>query len=77
MATMTRPEAQKICTCGSCPTYVKCGEAWAYCLIESGKSKCITQEAGCICPDCPVQVQLGFGNQYYCIKGSEKAISGV
>jgi hypothetical protein len=76
MAKMTRPEAQKICICGKCPSYKKCGEAWAFCLIESGKSKCITDENGCICPGCPVQLQSDFSNEYYCIRGSNQAISG-
>lgn len=74
--TMSRSEAQKTCICGKCPTWVKCGEAWAYCLIESGKSKCITVEKGCDCPACPVQAQLGLIHEYYCTKGSEQAQLG-
>ncbi len=73
---MSRPEAQKICICGKCPTWFACGESWAYCLMESGKSKCITVEKGCDCPACPVQDQLGFTNEYYCIKGSNQAQTG-
>jgi hypothetical protein len=74
--TMPKSEAQKTCICGSCPSYVKCGEAWAYCLIESGKSKCITVEQGCVCPACPVQMELSYTNEYYCTKGSNKALVG-
>ncbi len=73
MANMTKAEALKICICTSCPTYVECAEEWAFCLIESGKSKCIKDENGCICPGCPVQSKLGFSHEYYCTKGSEKA----
>jgi len=77
MAKMVRSEAQKICICGTCPTWIKCGEAWAYCLIESGKSKCIKEEKGCVCPACPVQSQEGFTDQYYCTKGSEAELRGT
>lgn len=65
-------ESERICTCRSCPTYFDCGEKLAFCLWESGKSKCIITERGCVCPGCPVQQQNGFLNEYYCTRGSEK-----
>lgn len=70
---MNQEQASKICICGSCPTYFNCGEKLAFCLYESGKSKCIIHEMGCICPGCPVQQELGFSKIYYCIRGSNKS----
>ena len=69
---MNQEQAAKLCICGSCPSYFNCGEKLAFCLSESGKSKCIISEVGCVCPGCPVQQELGFGKIYYCTRGSEK-----
>jgi hypothetical protein len=69
---MNLDKASKICICGSCPSYFNCGEKLAFCLWESGKSKCIISEVGCICPGCPVQQELGFQKIYYCTRGSDK-----
>ncbi len=39
-----------------------------------GKSfMCITNEKGCICPDCPVTKEYGLKNTFFCMKGAEKA----
>jgi hypothetical protein len=69
---MDRSEAIAECTCPMCPTYINCGEQVGYCLSEIGKSKCITIEKGCICPQCPVQIEMNFTHDYYCIYGAEK-----
>lgn len=72
---MDKNKALAMCVCRMCPTYFDCSEPIAYCLIESGKSKCITTESGCICPGCPVQMEMRFKHDYYCIYDSEKAQS--
>lgn len=74
---MNQEQASKICICGSCPSYFNCGENLAFCLWESGKSKCISSEVGCICPGCPVQQELGFQKIYYCTRGSEKVLAAL
>jgi hypothetical protein len=68
---MNQEQASKICICGSCPSYFNCGEKLAFCLWQSGKSKCIISEVGCICPGCPVQQELGYQKIYYCTRGNE------
>lgn len=72
---MNRDEAERICICSVCPTYVDCGEKLAFCMPEAGKSKCITSEVGCVCPGCPVQVELNYQHEYYCTRGSEKELA--
>ena len=59
------------CICKSCPSYKDCGEL-AFCFEKVGKSKCIKEESGCICPDCPVQEKMGFSHVFYCTRGSDK-----
>ncbi|HII15107.1 MAG TPA: DUF2769 domain-containing protein [Nanoarchaeota archaeon] len=59
------------CICGSCPSFNECG-AKAFCFDETGKSKCIKEEKGCLCPSCPVQDKFKFSHTYYCIRGSDK-----
>jgi hypothetical protein len=67
-------QAQEICICPECPTYVACeGENPAFCLYEEGKSSCITEQRGCICGGCPVHAKEGFLYGYYCTSGSEAA----
>jgi len=68
---MNIDEAERICICRKCPSYFNCGEKLAFCLWESGKSKCIIIERGCICPGCPVQQKMKLVHEYYCIRGSE------
>ncbi len=67
---MERAEAEKACICAMCPSYFDCGEALAFCL--AGKSKCIRNEVGCICPGCPVQGAMGFDDFFYCTRGPAK-----
>jgi len=69
---MERDEAVRLCMCRMCPSFVDCKEVISYCMAAPGKSRCITKEAGCLCPGCPVQEQEGFQHVYYCIRGNEK-----
>jgi hypothetical protein len=71
-----RTEAQEICICPSCPTYLECDEPPAFCLLKAGKSACIKAEHGCICGGCPVHDALEFQFGYYCTRGSEAAQAG-
>jgi hypothetical protein len=71
---MNLEQAQSECVCHMCPTYRDCdGEKIAFCLwAEGGRSSCISQMQGCICPGCPVYVENEFlSDGYYCIKGPE------
>jgi len=69
---MDKKEAIKLCICRLCPTYIECREEIAFCLSTTGKSKCIKEEKGCLCPGCPVHEKMGFKYVYYCIRGNEK-----
>ena len=68
---MDRKVATGLCLCAMCPSYVDCNEEIAFCLAVSGKSTCITEEQGCLCPGCPVLDEEGFSHVYYCTRGSE------
>ena len=63
-----------VCVCGSCPSYNECARnknELGYCLV--GKTRdCSIDEQGCICPDCPVTLELELKNTYYCTMGSER-----
>jgi flagellar biosynthesis component FlhA len=86
MAKMSEEERMKVveakknlCICGGCPSYTQCAgekEELLYCTL--GKSPaCITEEKGCICPQCPITDQMGLKHEYYCTKGSEKEQRGM
>ena len=68
---MDRKTATGLCICSMCPSYVDCSEDIAYCLAPTGRSTCIRNENGCLCPGCPVLEQEGLQHVYYCIRGSE------
>ncbi len=68
---MDRKEATGLCMCEMCPSFVDCGEEIAFCLAKSGKSVCISEENGCLCPGCPVLEEEGFQHVYFCIRGTE------
>ena len=59
------------CICPQCPSWIpeaaEKGEG-GYCAV--GISECIVDEAGCICPDCPVTQEKGLAWGYYCTRGS-------
>ena len=48
-----------------------CKEEIAFCLAARGKSTCIREEKGCLCPGCPVLEAEGFSHVFYCIRGTE------
>ena len=60
------------CICGKCPSWVECNEKGGFCWV--GKSQCIKEKKGCICPDCPVTAKMGLKWGYYCISGSAKSL---
>lgn len=66
-----RKQAVGLCICRMCPSYVDCDEEIGYCVAESGNSRCIGNEQGCLCPGCPVQEQEDFQHVYYCTRGSD------
>lgn len=68
---MDRNEAIVLCVCRMCPSYRDCKEEIAFCLVQAGKSACINEETGCLCPGCPVQDREGYQHVYYCTRGSE------
>ena len=74
---MDRTEAVSQCICNMCPSYFECGETIAFCLADSGKSKCIITESGCICPGCSVQETMKLKHMFYCTRGSEKDLTNL
>ncbi len=71
----TRQKMEELCVCRQCPSFIDCKEEIAFCLAETGKSKCIKNENGCICGGCPVEKKLGFLHGYYCVRGPEEGQS--
>jgi hypothetical protein len=69
--TMDRKKGIGLCMCRICPSFVDCKEEIAFCLMITGKSTCIRQEKGCLCPACPVLEAEGFSHVFYCTRGSE------
>ncbi|MEK6959514.1 MAG: DUF2769 domain-containing protein [archaeon] len=66
-------EAQKMCICTKCPSWVKdCKEKATYCHPVAEKNKCIKVEKGCICGACPAHSKYKLRSGYYCTRGSEK-----
>jgi hypothetical protein len=70
-------EADKaVCVCPNCPSYNECAKEngeLLYCIL--GKSpRCITEEVGCICPACQVWDKMDLTNEYFCTKGTERAM---
>jgi hypothetical protein len=69
-------ELDGMCICGVCPSYMGTGEEkLTFCVI--GKSTIIKEENGCICPGCPVQIELALKWEYYCTRGSGKELAGT
>ena len=66
---------KEMCTCSKCPTYTNCAKnAKELLFCNAGKSfMCIPDEKGCICPTCPVAMDMGLKHSFFCTKGSEKA----
>jgi len=68
---MDRKTAIGLCICSMCPSYVNCDEDIAYCLAPGGRSACIRNENGCLCPGCPVLEREGLQHVYFSIRGTE------
>ena len=68
---MDRKSATGLCICRMCPSFAECNEDIAFCLEPAGRSRCIKEEKGCLCPGCPVLEQEGLQHVYFCIRGSE------
>jgi len=64
-----------MCTCPGCPTYTSCARnAKEVLFCNTGKSfMCISEEKKCICPTCPVAIDMGLKHSSFCTRGSEKA----
>jgi len=65
-----------MCVCAGCPSYKDCSaeggeKELGFCFPSIGKSFCIKEEKGCICPGCPVTEKMGLKHGYYCTRGSE------
>lgn len=60
------------CICKGCPSYVECNEKAGFCL--AGKSTCIKEKKGCVCPECPVTKKMNLKWGYYCTDGSAKEL---
>ena len=69
--------ANSMCNCTACPTYRnvfkkgKDDDYIAYCFVTKGKSMKINNERQCVCPSCPVSVQMKLTKSFYCTRGSE------
>jgi hypothetical protein len=66
---MNQKEAEKLCLCKNCPSYVECKQL-TFCFTDT--SKCIKEAKGCICPNCPVHKEMKFRGWYYCLEGKEE-----
>jgi hypothetical protein len=63
-----------MCTCPKCPTYTNCAKnAKELLFCNTGKSFMgISEEKGCICPTCPVAMDMGLKHKLFCTRGPEK-----
>jgi len=65
------PMVKDMCICKTCPTYIAEETEVGFCHPLVGKSKIITEEKGCNCPQCPVYKKMKLENGYYCTRKSE------
>lgn len=66
------PMVQEKCICKTCPTYLADDNGTnGFCHPLIGKSVVITEEKGCDCPKCPIYIEKGMKNGYYCTRKSE------
>ncbi len=65
------PMVKEQCICKTCPTYVAEETEVGFCHPLVGKSKVISEEKGCNCPQCPVYKNMELKNGYYCTRKSE------
>ena len=63
-----------LCICADCPSYNECmreKDELLFCTLVKSIS-CAFEKKGCICPACPVKVELHLMKAYYCIRGNEE-----
>ena len=65
------PMVQEKCICKTCPTYVAEETEVGFCHPLVGKSKVITEEKTCNCPQCPIWQMKKMKNGFYCTRKSE------
>lgn len=65
------PMVKEKCICKTCPTYIAEETELGFCHPLVGKSKIITEEKGCNCPQCPIYTEKQMKNGYYCTRNSE------
>jgi hypothetical protein len=66
-------ENYKICmqgNCDTCPSF--CGQKGEGLFCARGPSKVTAEKKGCNCPECPIWINYGLSNMYYCIKPNKK-----
>ena len=77
--TKTINKNKSLCICKKCPTYNKCAKEKGellYCSFGASPT-CITEEIACICSGCPLTINMGLINEYFCTRGSEKEQRGL
>ncbi|HUK38618.1 MAG TPA: DUF2769 domain-containing protein [Methanomicrobiales archaeon] len=66
-------ELREKCICAGCPTYNPCAaeaKELLYCIY--GQSfRCVTEDFGCVCPECPLIDEIGLEYLTFCLKGGE------
>lgn len=63
----------KKCICQNCPTYNECmKEKREKLFCAKGKTSCLPEKQGCICPECSIASEYNLEKVYYCHIGPEK-----
>ena len=63
------------CICSDCPTYTECAkkaDESFFCYI-GGSFICISEENECLCPSCPITIEVGLTHNFFCTRGSGKS----
>ena len=66
-------EKAGMCICPDCPTYTTCAKNAQESLfcIHGMSFVCISREADCFCPTCPVATDIGLLSNFFCTRGAE------
>jgi hypothetical protein len=65
---------KKTCVCTECPTYniyARNHHETLYCILGKSDEPSYRNKVGCSCGDCPISIEGGLLNSYYCTIGSE------